>query len=69
MKSVDVVVNGKREKIAVPVTIAGFLELSGLRITQVVVEHNGVVQPRQRLNEIDLKEGDSLEVVVPAAGG
>lgn len=69
MKCVEVTVNGKLESLSAPVTIAQFIESAGWKASQVVVEHNGIVLPRQRLTTIDLADGDRLEVVVPVAGG
>ena len=64
-----VTANGEQRTINLPCSVANFLESSGWRTTQVVVEHNGRVLPRTELRQVELKEGDQLEVIVPVAGG
>jgi len=66
---VHVVVNGRRESVPSPGTIAQLLADTGWKATQVVVEYNGRVMPRHRLAETCLNDGDRLEIVVPVAGG
>ena len=66
---VSIMLNGRKELICLPCTVAQILDNGGLKATQVVVEHNGMVLPRARLAETTLNEGDSLEVIVPVAGG
>jgi thiamine biosynthesis protein ThiS len=68
-ETVTVTANGERRTINLPCSISDFLESSGWRATQVVVEHNGRVVPRSELRQIALNEGDKLEVIVPVAGG
>jgi len=66
---VTVTANGDPKKVELPCSIADFLESSGWRATQVVVEFNGQVVPRDRLGSVQLRDGDRLEVVLPVAGG
>jgi sulfur carrier protein len=71
MKSAEaaITVNGRKELICVPCTVAHVLDQAGLKPTQVVVERNGSVLPRLLLAETLLENGDRLEVIVPVAGG
>ncbi len=71
MKSIEafIYVNGRTEKVKLPCTIAEFLENAGWKPTQVVVERNGKVVSRSRVADIQLEDGDKLEVIVPVAGG
>jgi sulfur carrier protein len=62
-------VNGHRQAVGLPCSIAQLLEQAGLKVTQVVVECNGSVLSKTSLTESFLKEGDRLEVIVPVAGG
>ena len=64
-----VTANGEPKKVELPCSIAEFLASSGWRATQVVVELNGHVVSRDRLGELQLHDGDRLEVIVPVAGG
>jgi thiamine biosynthesis protein ThiS len=68
-KPATIVANGENRHIELPCTMEKFLGLSGWRPTQVVVEHNGSVVARGTLGDIQLKDGDRLEVIVPVAGG
>lgn len=65
----EIFANGKRCEVELPCTVEEFLAGRGLKPTQVVVELNGEALERGRFGEIDLKEGDRLEVVLPVAGG
>ena len=71
MKSVEasVTVNGRKEMIRLPCTVAQILDQAGLKATQVVVERNGSVLPRSQSAETLLEDGDRLELIVPVAGG
>ncbi len=64
-----IVANGKAVVVESPCTVAAFLAGRGLKPTQVVVELNDEALERGRFDEIHLKEGDKLEVVLPVAGG
>jgi sulfur carrier protein len=66
---VSITINGRKELICLPCTVARILETGGLKVTQIVVEHNGKVLPRAQLAETFLRGGDNLEVIVPVAGG
>jgi thiamine biosynthesis protein ThiS len=50
-------------------SLLDFLAICGWKATQVVVECNGSIVPREQLGQVQLKEGDELEVIVPVAGG
>jgi thiamine biosynthesis protein ThiS len=66
---VVIVVNGEQKRVKLPCSMAEFLSSCGFKSTQVVVERNGKVLERNRLNDVALQEGDRLEVIVPVAGG
>jgi sulfur carrier protein len=61
--------NGEDKRVKLPCTLPEFLASCGWKPTQVVVERNGSVLPRNRLAEVQLQAGDQLEVIVPVAGG
>ena len=65
----SIVANGQRQEVKLPCSVADFLGSCGWKATQVVVEHNGNVLSRGGLSQVMLKDGDSLEIIVPAAGG
>ncbi len=63
-----IVVNGKEEQIQGAVTIAEFLQGKGVSSTT-LVERNMEIVKRDRYHEVQLQEGDELEVVQMMAGG
>ena len=64
-----IIANGKPAEIDQPCRLADWLQQSGWKPTQVVVELNGEVVPRTQLEDVKLFEGDRLEVILPVAGG
>jgi thiamine biosynthesis protein ThiS len=68
-ESITILANGKAEAIGLPCSVADFVNGCGWKAAQVVVEYNGRVLGRAELSETMLKGGDSLEVIVPVAGG
>ena len=66
---VTITANGKGEQVELPCSVADFVGSRGWKASQVVVEYNGRVLGRGELTQTMLKSGDSLEVIVPVAGG
>lgn len=64
-----VIANGKEHWVNEEATIAEFLSGLGWKPTQVVVERNGEIVPRDRFTIERLRNDDRLEVIVPVAGG
>lgn len=62
-------VNGELREIPEPVSILGFLEERGLHERMVVVEHNLEIVPRDLYANVQLADGDNLEIVQMMAGG
>lgn len=65
----QLIVNGEMRDGDEAATIAAYLAQLNLRSQMVVVEHNGVIVPRDQYSETALKEGDVLEIVQMMAGG
>lgn len=65
----ELTVNGERRTFPGPTTLAGFLAAHGLEPRRVVVEHNREIVARDRYEDIELREGDTLEIVQMMAGG
>ena len=68
-ESITILANGKTEQVESPCSVAEFVSGCGWKATQVVVEYNGRVLSRAELTQTMLKSDDSLEVIVPVAGG
>lgn len=67
--TVRVTVNGSERELPAGRTIAQALELLGLDPRLVVVEHNRVILPRERVGEVEVRAGDNLEIVHFVGGG
>ena len=63
------VVNGQALEAPDGTTVPGLLELLGLPLGSVVVEHNGTALLRSEALAASLAEGDVLELVRAVAGG
>lgn len=64
-----VTANGQAFEIPGRVTVAGFIRERGLDPRYVVVERNGEPLERVRYEEVELADGDRLELVRAVAGG
>lgn len=64
-----VVVNGRESALPEGTTLPALVELLGLRVGSVVVEHNGTALLRGELAEVTLQDGDRVELVRAVAGG
>lgn len=67
--SLQLQVNGAPRVVEPGTTLLGLIELLGLDRRYLVVERNGEPVPRERLGQIQLHDGDCLELVRPVAGG
>jgi thiamine biosynthesis protein ThiS len=66
---VNLVVNGTQRKIRDGATIADLIDDLGMRTRNVVVERNGEAVERDRFGELEVSEGDVIEVVRAVPGG
>jgi sulfur carrier protein len=64
-----IIANGEKREVSESTSVATFVGFCGWKPTQVVVERNGKVMPRDELVAQLLHEGDRLEIIVPVAGG
>jgi sulfur carrier protein len=64
-----VTANGRPFHVDAGTTIEAFIRSRGLDPRFVVVEHNGEPLERNRYGEVDLSDGDRLELVRAVAGG
>jgi thiamine biosynthesis protein ThiS len=67
--NMEICVNGEKEFLARPATIADVLAARGNDVNRVVVEINGGIVPREKFADTPLREGDVLEVVHFVGGG
>jgi sulfur carrier protein len=66
---VRLTVNGVPREVADGTTVPGLLELLGLQVGSVVVEHNGTALLRSEVLAATLADDDVLELVRAVAGG
>jgi thiamine biosynthesis protein ThiS len=66
---VTVTVNGREHALEPGETVERMLERLGLAARYALVERNGEPVERARYGEIELREGDTLVVARPVAGG
>ena len=66
---IRVVVNGEERRFPPGVTVRGLLEHLDLEPTLVVVERNKEILERDRYDEVEVEEGDRLELVHFVGGG
>lgn len=64
-----IVLNGLELQLPPGVTVARLLELEREPADHVLVEVNGVYLPGERHAEHRLRDGDRVEVILPAFGG
>ena len=61
--------NGEPRTLAPDTTVAGLLADLGYAGKRVAVERNGDIVPKSQHGTTELKDGDSLEIVVAVGGG
>lgn len=62
-------VNGAERRFAPPLTVQELVGELGIEGKRIAVERNGEIVPRSRYAEVELADGDRLEVVVAVGGG
>ena len=64
-----IIANGNLVEISPSCRLSDWLQQIGWKPTQVVVELNGEVVQRSQVNDVELHNGDRLELILPVAGG
>lgn len=65
----EITVNGELRRFPSPLTVAGLIETLGYAGKRIAVECNGEIVPRGRHANVQLTDGDRLEIVVAVGGG
>ena len=68
-ETIQVTVNGEEREVRRGLTVAGFLESLDLHPGLVVVEQNREILDRGRYAEVEVCDGDTLELVHFVGGG
>ena len=66
---ISIIINGEPRHVAAGVSIAEMLLRIGLNPKKVAVERNREIVPRSTLGDVQLAEGDVLEIVHFVGGG
>ena len=64
-----IIANGNIVEVSQSCRLSDWLQQIGWKPTQVVVELNGEVVQRSQVKDIELHDGDRLELILPVAGG
>jgi thiamine biosynthesis protein ThiS len=68
-QSLGIRVNGEHRRVPSGISIAALLREIGLDPTRVAVERNLEIVPRSTLGEVQIEDGDALEIVHFVGGG
>jgi sulfur carrier protein len=65
----EITINGEKQHLPAPLTVAALLASRELAGKRVAVEKNGEIVPKSRHAETLLAAGDKIEIVVAVGGG
>jgi sulfur carrier protein len=62
-------INGEPRSFPAPMNVAGLVEQLELQGKRIALERNGEIVPRSQFGVMELRDGDTLEIVVAVGGG
>ena len=65
----EISINGELRQFPAPLTVAALVEVLGYAGKRIAIERNGEIVPRGRHADVELANGDRLEIVVAVGGG
>lgn len=68
-QQMQVVINGDNRNFEAPLTLAGLIQVLGMKTDRVAVELNRDIVPRDQWDRTQLADGDRLEIVHFVGGG
>ena len=68
-QQMQVVINGENRNFEAPLTLAGLVQVLGMKTDRVAVELNRDIVPRDQWDRTQLADGDRLEIVHFVGGG
>jgi sulfur carrier protein len=68
-QQMQVVINGENRNFEAPLTLAGLVQVLGMKTGRVAVELNREIVPRDQWDRTQLADGDRLEIVHFVGGG
>ncbi len=69
MEALSLTINGETRTFQPPMTVSALVETLSLTGKRVAVERNGEIVPRSQHGDVQLQNGDQLEIVVAVGGG
>ncbi len=66
---IQVTINGREIELPSPISLTAYIEEKGLTGRRIAVAHNGNVVPKSDYCDVEIGDGDTLEVVRPVGGG
>lgn len=68
-EQITVELNGKNVQVPAGTSLGGLLDMRGVERRMVAVEHNTEIVSRHDYDDIELEDGDRLEIVQMVGGG
>ena len=62
-------INGQTRSYPAPLSVAALVERLELQGKRIALERNGEIVPRSSFADMELNDGDALEIVVAVGGG
>ena len=66
---IELTINGAARQVSMPLNMIQLLEHMQLGGKRVAIERNGEIVPRSQYAQIELAQGDQIEIVVAVGGG
>ena len=65
----QITINGEPRQLKSATTLAQLVQQLDLDMRKVAIEHNMFIVPRSQFNEVDVTDGDAIEIVEFIGGG
>lgn len=66
---IKLTINGELQQFNEPLLVVNLIEILGYTGKRIALERNGDIVPRSTYSQVQLADGDKLEVVVAVGGG
>lgn len=66
---INLSINGETQQFSTPLSVTNLIEILGYTGKRIALERNGEIVPRSTYSQVQLADGDKLEVVVAVGGG
>lgn len=67
--TMNITLNGKPQNLDKPLSISALVESLGYKDKRIAVERNGHIVPKGQHAQVNLDDGDEIEIVVAVGGG